>query len=456
MDNVQIDQGRNSAVKLVKYKGKPAIEKKNHDLNYTMNLEARILKCLKKLSSPHFPKLYKYTRNRYNDESIIIEYIEGSTLYSLELKGYEAQSAIVRSLLAAAIMNEQLGIVHNDLHTNNIMIRNSSVDVDVYIFPDADTYVIPTYCIEPVLIDFGLAFCGSCCTKMETPITFNNLGYFSFLSDNVGDVKRVLRNNNAELPKKFKQNIDKITSKLPLDTDGYYESYMLPDVYTEIIEMIKSTVNAFSPTDFNLTNMLCVRDPYDQDENDSLINIFTSQLPLPLGQPSVKHRHNDIPQAWVNFVYAFLNVSSNCMAFRNDTERTQFLMDILELNVVDVKKLYAKNRYINTKNFSELKVACDRLINALHWHVYTAKLQSENFLKNTIYPNYTSVRQIVKAINTDYDFMYECGDVIRYYTVATAKSNKITITEKEANLLNNKTITVIDLMNRRGVSKFFK
>lgn len=443
---VTFEQGEYSYVKYVKYNGKPAIEKINKNFDYTMALEAQILKCLRKLSSPHFPKLYEYKYNRNGDEVLYIEYIPGSTYYKSKLTDYESKSILIRTLLAAAIMNEKLLIVHNDLHANNVVVRKTAIDVDIYTFPDGETFVIPTYCNEPVIIDFGFAYCGNCCDKMKTPLIFNYYGYFGFLPDAIGDAKRILDPNNDTLPYDIRQNIYKIIDNLPLQEGGFYNSSELNDVYTEIMNILLSTTNKLSHKKFKSDKKRCLLEP---DNTGALINIFTSQLPLPLKKPTKSYPVNELSDSWLNLINILFDVSSDCKAFSTDNERTQFLKDILELTPNKVIKLYSNNPYIKITKLPILKKECNRVVNALHWFVYDTKIKSEQFLYNEIYSKYTSVREIIRLIDIKDNFIYTKGDVIRHYDVLTSKTKKITLKNSEAELLNQFKINILDLFFNR-------
>lgn len=443
---VAIEQGGYSYVKYVKYNGKPAIEKINKNFDYTMSLEAQILKCLRKLSSPHFPKLYEYKYNRNGDEVLYIEYIPGQTYFNSKLSDYESKSILIRTLIAAAIMNEKLLIVHNDLHTNNVIVRKTAIDVDVYTFPDNETFVIPTYCNEPVIIDFGLAYCGNCCDKMKTPLIFNYYGYFSFLHDSVGDVKRLLDPNNYTLPYELRQNIFKVLSNLPLQEGGYYISSELNDIYTEIKNILLSATYKLSHKKFKSNEKRCLLEP---DDTGALVNIFTSQLSLPVEKPTKSYPVNDLSESWLNLINILFDVSSECKAFSTDNERTQFLKDILELSPNKVIKLYSNNPYIKTTKLPILKKECNRVINAIHWFVYDTKIRSEQFLYNEVYSKYTSVREIIRLINIKDNFIYTKGDVIRHYDVLTSKKKEITLKDSEAKLLNQNKINILDLFFNR-------
>ena len=169
----------------VTWNGKKAVRKRSNEVDYTMELEYYIGKKLNKLNCPHFARVYGFLPEANGIHSLVFERIEGPTAskwYDNHVKDDDFDEIVLsidgRVLIAAAIIDEQYGIVHNDLHLNNIIMASTGADVCVYLFPDGKEYAFLTYGLVPVLIDFGLAFPGTASKRMRSSPNDQSMAYF--------------------------------------------------------------------------------------------------------------------------------------------------------------------------------------------------------------------------------------------------------------------------------------
>src|SRR5580658_529889 len=175
-----MEQGSRGHVAQVLVNGERCVKKTSRLVDVTIEMESEALSQINGLHSPHFPRLTKWNLDKRVPE-MFIEFIDGKPLSQHDGNFYSLKSLIGRSLTAAAIMNEKLGIVHNDLHRSNIMVRKTLIDIDRYVFDDGEVLEFETHGFEPVIIDFGLANSNS--PTMNLTTAFTDIGFFPFQPD---------------------------------------------------------------------------------------------------------------------------------------------------------------------------------------------------------------------------------------------------------------------------------
>jgi hypothetical protein len=193
-------KGLYGVVTPVTWNGKKAVRKRSNGVDYTMELEYYIGKKLNKLNCPHFARVYGFLPEADGIHSLVFERIEGPTAsewYDNHVNDDDFDEIMLsidgRVLIAAAIIDEQYGIVHNDLHLNNIIMASTDADVCVYLFPDGKEYAFLTYWLVPVLIDFGLAFPGTASKRMLSSPIDQSMAYFPVKPSMKASIKTALR-----------------------------------------------------------------------------------------------------------------------------------------------------------------------------------------------------------------------------------------------------------------------
>jgi hypothetical protein len=153
MDFMQ--QGLMGQVEIVNHHGIQCVSKKSLRVDYSIELEIDVLTKLQTLNSRHFPILVDYT----SEPRLYIQYVDSLplSLVESEMSVDQINSMKGMSLAIASIMNNE-GIVHHDLHCNNVLLKDTDVDVNRYTFPDGQVLEFRTYGMEPVLIDYGQSF----------------------------------------------------------------------------------------------------------------------------------------------------------------------------------------------------------------------------------------------------------------------------------------------------------
>lgn len=228
-------KGEQGTLKWIVENGVTFAEKTSQYIDYTIEMETDIGVLLNTLHSDHF--CHYYVDASKHDKSVStlkMDKIEGNTLFETELNQYERQSIVGRTLTIMSIVTELFDISHNDLHSSNVMVKNTEVDVQGYIFPDGEEMAAPTFGWSPVIIDFGLAFSGHSSRKMKSSINHSEIGFFPHERDEFADARRLL-SSIQDMP-------DDIVKLLINDVEykpcGWFVEKTFPDIMAEIYKHI--------------------------------------------------------------------------------------------------------------------------------------------------------------------------------------------------------------------------
>lgn len=167
------EQGNYSFVGRCKFRDSDAIAKFTCDTNLGIKHEYDVLQSMQNYT--WFPKVFTYCKDlrsfshslyKYHGEKemFLMEDIGEKSLSMYQFMRMKSQckhamdAAIIQTVGAISAMYNNK-IVHNDLHTNNIMIRPCAHDFVVYTHKKDYTVAActPTYRVEPVIIDMGMA-----------------------------------------------------------------------------------------------------------------------------------------------------------------------------------------------------------------------------------------------------------------------------------------------------------
>ena len=174
----------------VSYVGDFVEKRSQYNLDYTIEVEVKVGHLLNTLHSEHFCKYYGLCCA--DPPTLRMERITGQTFVKCVLEKPQAVSVLGRTLAAMAIVNEELNISHNDLHRENVIVRQTDVDIQAYIYPDGEELAGLTYGMSPVIIDFGLASSDTAFETMQTEVMFTDVGYFPHEMDKLSDSRRLL------------------------------------------------------------------------------------------------------------------------------------------------------------------------------------------------------------------------------------------------------------------------
>ncbi len=257
-------------------------------VDHSVELEFDAMNIVAKLNLPHFcePLGLITDTKRVNDRSIVCtKKIVGVSL-SHFMKNANTPidtklNAIYQTMAAVTCMNRKTGICHNDLHTCNVIVTDTDVDVHVYVIKKSKTFAIETGGYRPVIIDFGLSFVPN--TRMRMVPAFTNVGYFPFAFDPLMDVRvlmvdsaYILSNHNAtdEDAIRFVTKSKTMWRSLDLDNSGHF----VEGTFCKICDELKFFVAGH----LSDTKHLGIFDVTNKDVFEEALSLFVANLRLPL------------------------------------------------------------------------------------------------------------------------------------------------------------------------------
>ena len=278
--------GNQGIVELVEINGKRTIVKVSQYIDFVARHEFNVMKGLNVLSSycPHFCRAYElkemnlgkqyenmpsifYDSNSTNESNkikmdvLFMEQIPSSLslatgILDQSISKKQLFSCLKQVLIGLKIAQLKLNFTHYDLHTDNVLLLPVNKDsYSLYVFEN-DLFLLPTYGVLPIIIDFGFSYCDSLLgTNFYSTLEHTNRGYCPFMPDFFNDIKILMlnvvqdniRTDNAYRLDRFESFIFKIFGKLAIDLESGWEDVDGPslnaNVAMEVIDLSKRLVN---------------------------------------------------------------------------------------------------------------------------------------------------------------------------------------------------------------------
>ncbi|MFO0090083.1 MAG: hypothetical protein ACK518_04705 [bacterium] len=213
----KLEQGKQGITGLALYNGRMCVYKISQYMNYLTNHEWLILKGLSEFRHlcPHFceavdlktlpihPNFRKEPQDPFEDSKypiyldvLFMEYVNDSIpLYNLIKEPSVPMEHIlscVKQMLMTIIISQKLKrFVHYDLHSLNILIRDTNVnDVYLYVLDSEHVFLIPSYGYNAVMIDFGFSRSDDLDNSPSyLSLAYTDAGYMSPAYDPLADSK---------------------------------------------------------------------------------------------------------------------------------------------------------------------------------------------------------------------------------------------------------------------------
>jgi hypothetical protein len=272
---------------------------------------------------------------------ILSEYIPGSKGLTSRISSLNTRrifSSIRQVLTAIEIGYREYGLVHYDLHTDNIlMIECPEKAIFLYNLKERQI-CIPTHGVVPVIIDYGFAYTKGSTNPLFTSMGFTDAGYLACVADPYYDARIFLVNAADEMNAKdrdkygsFYQDIKNLYKGLNYNPSKGWDEY---GQYSAS-EMIEYTIEEVEKQD-HLSKEI---------ENNTAVYtlMFQSLISLPL----VNKENGNFRPFYIQTVREFSK-------FEN-TVRTSFSKKFLMYNIIDMarkyKDLFYKDKYTAIKEF---------------------------------------------------------------------------------------------------------
>lgn len=182
---------------------------------------------------------------------LLTEYIKDSltmTKYISQNRISHNYSLLCQALLAIEIGRRKYGLIHYDLHTDNLLISKCDKNsLFLYNFGDKK-YLIKTYGVYPVLIDFGFSYIKDQNDYLYGDMSHTDSGYLGCLFDPYYDARILLMNASSDMSKfkvnkQFRERILAIYNNLEVDKERGWDirkgQYSASEMITYTIEEIE-------------------------------------------------------------------------------------------------------------------------------------------------------------------------------------------------------------------------
>lgn len=235
----------------VVFRGKEMAVKTSLTIDYSIEHERKILELIgaARCTTHHFVQLIDDDDDDDDASSseLKMKRIDPDYMSYDDFKESKRWNAGVEQqlILAVAGLHECIGVVHNDLHSSNIFVKSTNVNVHAYLFDDDECYVVPTHGYYPIIIDYGLAVDRSQ-KDMLGPFYYVGEGKFPFDANPVDDAIYLCDHLTESIRKTDRNVMDRLMKckRLnSLDCDKALRSLLLfPDFVSELYYIIFDSI----------------------------------------------------------------------------------------------------------------------------------------------------------------------------------------------------------------------
>lgn len=216
--------------------------------NTCLNIEAKVMQQIYNDCpevSNFFPKFLKFTKSG----KLVMTRVNGIDLsdfvYDLRLTHSPKKiSKLILNLCFIVLcvletVRRKTGIVHNDLHTSNVMIINTDLPYISFSFSEK-IYKYNTYGYYPIIIDFGYAYGNF---DLLGSLQNSDLGYTLEEQDCLADARLLLYSSMKHFTKNTINIIKTIFKQLHLTKDGWFPRGIYNNAYDEICTIANKKSN---------------------------------------------------------------------------------------------------------------------------------------------------------------------------------------------------------------------
>lgn len=475
----QEKQGKQGITGIVEINRQLFVYKISQYLNYLTEHEYLILKGVEQMCTynPHFcsnvfmksckihPEFKEEHINPFESSEkpleidvLFMEYIPQSIpLYSLIRKKSipisHIMSSIKQVLVAISVAQTEKHLVHYDLHSLNILMRECRYDdVHVYIIDEQNTLCIPTYGHISTIIDFGFSYSDD---LLQHPsflsLAYTDVGYMSPAFDPVADMKLLLvsladdfRNcrPKSEDTNTFTTIIHNLFRPLSIDwLSGWDKTNEVP-----IIDRVFRELEQYTPSESKLF----------VDMSHLCMDILPSLITLPLKQRSgtslanLKIAYSVICREFVKIETEINNTFYSLYIFRKMVDIARNLRPTYESNPKSTIRTFKNELFDAVRavvKFCRFKdVSFDALLCALYSFSYNLEHQLYVLLSEKMIEKYKkymdlqiqSISHILPLIDINFEDQYVFNDRsrIRVYDVPNKRHYEIECSSVDPNRIH--------------------
>lgn len=238
--------GKQSDVWFARFDGVDVVKKRSKYVDFSIELEAEALFAIHRSASPriasYFVKPIKTTGSTYRE--LITERIRGVELGPFVRDGASDATVlnmVAMTLLAGEKLRRETGVVHNDLHSSNVIVVKTDEPMATFDFDDGRSYRIDTFGYRPVVIDFGFAACPG--SRYTAPMCCSDIGYTVEAPDPLADSRILLYNVSRSLRHRgvfnhaVTRTYDEAFGSLRLN-EGWFRDGTFEDVLRSVVKSL--------------------------------------------------------------------------------------------------------------------------------------------------------------------------------------------------------------------------
>ena len=447
-------------------------------LDYVVDQEYNVMKDLNTLRDfcPHFVKIYgkfkrpltsnyRKSKNPFLEnpeyknvlgEVIVMQNLEGCKKFfkyiKSDLSTTELLSIVKQSLLASMMAFNKVKFTHYDLHSDNIMVKRCNENsVFLYII-DEKYYLVPTYGIYPIIIDFGFSYSKSSDNQqMNCSLGHTKYGFIQCMEDEQSDPKLFLCSVSKEIKKykndknaqKFRNLVKNLYKKSHVDLDCGWDEYMETSVSDDFLD------------DFE---KIFKKSHFFDEQQDYILDLLQTLVILPLKERKTTEKTKDLLSLVINeflkieklikddffnlFIFKEMisSTNKNRDLYTNQQTRqdavSNFKYDVL--NAVDMVAKFCNPKINWEKMLCSLLCLSKNIENFCYFGIQRVmKNKKKDYLKVPLQTSHEIFEAIESTVPSH--FIFDKNTIIYEWNYDTENSKK-RVLDHQLTLLLNKTI----------------
>lgn len=272
---------------------------------------------------------------------MLSEYIPGSKGLSERVSFLNTRRlfSVIRQILTAIeIGYREFGLVHYDLHTDNILLVNCPEDA-IFLYNLGDRQIcIPTHGVVPVIIDYGFAYVKGSSEPLYMNMGFTDSGYLACVADPYYDA-RIFLVNMADLMKckdpdkytEFYNEVHNLYKGLSYHRTKGWDNY---GQYSAA-EMVEYTIS-----EIELDDPIC-------EEISEYVSVYTLMFQSLVSLPLRNKENGDFRPYYKQVALEFSKFESGA--------RTSFSKKFIMFNVIDMARKYKSLYFTGGKKEEALR-----------------------------------------------------------------------------------------------------
>ena len=386
---------------------------------------------------PHFVKVLKCENVFLSSD----DKLERSCLFMENIKGgrfvdvidncgesNDVMSVIKQTLISTAAAQDILEYTHYDLHIENIIVKETSVDVYVYIFPDGKIYPVKTFGLCAVTIDYGYSYTNK--SESILPSLYHNeAGFQPYHFSPLSDVMTLLCSVTYEFAPE-----SKLTKEVVKMFKGMRSLDWKCGWFTGFTNFPKDIVRLFRPP------IVEVRKNSIFHDVPLVADIIQALIKLPLTQPT--QPENSYKKTFSTLYYHWFLIEETL----SNPEAESWLLKTIVGAMRESKSPKDEVEKIFKREFEvdyDVIAKCLEEMALRLWHVVKRMEKRDTERRDKMYSNLgiSSALDAFNALNKTRP-TYAGADKLRFFDLRNGKTYTTVLSKHQAKRLNNGTQSI--------------